>query len=159
MESHSMAAVVQLYHQTSLLCSHKDKNKISRQSLKLVNQHCRNTMWAMEPTLSWRRAMVWHCFPLQSSYSMSATVCEPDQSKHLCPALGLLTKSKTAAITGTQWGRKKIIARSFQQFLRRQNFLRYASTVFVMFPPLTKDLSDQVLYSIYILPIPPSLYH
>lgn len=40
-------------------------------------------------------------------------MCEADQSEHLCPTLCLLTKSKMAAITGTQWRGKIRVPKVF----------------------------------------------
>lgn len=64
------------------------------------------------------RAVALHCVSFWSPHPFSAAACEADQSEHLCPALSLQTKSKMAAITGTQWRGKirvpKVFSSSFQ---------------------------------------------
>lgn len=51
-------------------------------------------------------------------------LCEADQCEHLWPTLCPLTKSKMAAITGTQWRGKIRVPKVFNSSIGRQNLLR-----------------------------------
>lgn len=70
--------------------------------------------------------MQWHCTVslhlILNPYPISATVCEADQSEHLWPTLCLLTKSKMAAITGTQWRGKVRVPKVFNSSIRAKTY-------------------------------------
>lgn len=85
-----------------------------------------------------------HYISFWSPYPISPAVCEADQSEHLWPTPCLLTKSKTAAITGTQWRGKNQSPKSFQQLYLSQNFLRCVPLFPASFSLLMMDLSSQV---------------
>ena len=76
---------------------------------------------------------------------ISSPVCEADQNEHLCTTLCLLTRSRMAATTGTQWRGKNLSAKSFQQL--------YPNQKLKMCPPLLRWIHHSrfsVLY-VYIL--------
>lgn len=97
-------------------------------------------------------AVALHCISFWSPYPLSATVCEADQSEHLCPALCLSTKSKMAAITGTQWRGKIRVPKVFSSSIRAKTYSDLAPLV--SFSRLVMDLSSQVFRSMYALPTP-----
>lgn len=103
----------------------------------------------------WHRAVSLHLIPKPLS-QISATVCEADQSEHLWPTVCPLTKSKTAAITGTQWRGKIRVPKVFNSSIRGQNLLRRIPFFLASFSRLVMDLSFQVFCSAPALAIPRS---
>lgn len=78
---------------------------------------------------------------------ISSPVCEADQNEHLCTTLCLLTRSRMAATTGTQWRGKNLSAKSFQQLYPNQKLKMCP-------PPLEMDPSFQVFCSLCVHSIP-----
>lgn len=101
-------------------------------------------------------AVALHCVSFRSPHPFSAAACEADQNEHLCPALSLQTKSKMAAITGTQWRGKIRVPKVFSSSFQART---YSDLVPPTLPPLrialsrlVMDLSSQVFRSIHALP-------
>ena len=84
-----------------------------------------------------------HCISFWRPYPISPTVCEADRASiscRLCP----LTKSKMAAITGTQWRGKKSDSQKFSAASSEPKVVLMPPLFLASFSLLMMDLSSQV---------------